>query len=135
MTQFPDQNKNKKEFLTTSRLRLSYKMKGELVKFQLTLQVNLGQTEGLQLMFYFFSLIYLFLAVLGLRCCCSRAFSNCGKRGLLFVFVVVPGLLVAVTCCGARAPGTWASVVAARGLSSCGSRTLEHRLGSCGARA
>ena len=31
--------------------------------------------------------------------------------------------------------GTWASVVAARGLSSCGSQTLERRLSSCGARA
>ena len=31
--------------------------------------------------------------------------------------------------------GTWASVVVARGLSSCGSRALGHRLSSCGARA
>ena len=37
--------------------------------------------------------IYLFLAVLGL-CCCARAFSSCGERGLLFV--VVPRLLIAV---------------------------------------
>ena len=37
---------------------------------------------------------YLFLAALGLRCC-ARAFSSCGKQGLLFV--VVPGLLIAVT--------------------------------------
>ena len=29
------------------------------------------------------NLIYLFLAVLGL-CCCTRAFSSCGERGLLF---------------------------------------------------
>ena len=36
---------------------------------------------------------------------------------------------------GARAPGAWASVVVARGLSSCGSRALECRLSSCGARA
>ena len=28
-----------------------------------------------------------------------------------------------------------ASVVVARGLGSCGSRALEHRLSSCGARA
>ena len=39
------------------------------------------------------------------------------------------------SCCGARALGTWASVVVARELSSCGSRALEHRLSSCGARA
>ena len=42
---------------------------------------------------YDFFLIYLFLAVLGLRCC-SRAFSSCGERGLLFV--VVRGLLIVV---------------------------------------
>ena len=41
----------------------------------------------------FFFLIYLFLAVLGLRCC-ARAFSSCGKRGLLFIAVC--GLLIAV---------------------------------------
>ena len=38
-------------------------------------------------------------------------------------------------CCGARALGTWASAVVARGLSSCGLRTLELRLSSCGALA
>ena len=37
--------------------------------------------------------IYLFLAALGLGCC-VRAFSCCGKRGLLFV--AVPGLLIVV---------------------------------------
>ena len=31
--------------------------------------------------------------------------------------------------------GTWASVVVAHGLSSCGSRPLECRLSSCGAQA
>ena len=39
------------------------------------------------------------------------------------------------SCCGAWALGEWASVVVARGLSRCGSRALEHRLSSCGARA
>ena len=68
--------------------------------------------------------IYLFLAVLGL-CCCARAFSSCGKWGLLFV--VVRRLLVGV------APGTRASLVVAHGLSSCGLQTPEHRLSSCGA--
>ena len=33
------------------------------------------------------------MAVLGL-CCCARAFSSCGERGLLFV--AVPELLIAV---------------------------------------
>ena len=31
--------------------------------------------------------------------------------------------------------GTWASVVVACGLSSCGLRALEHRLSSCGTQA
>ena len=42
---------------------------------------------------YLFIFIVYFLAVLGL-CCCTRAFSSCGKRGLLFV--AVHGLLIAV---------------------------------------
>ena len=53
-------------------------------------------------MFFYFFLIYiifliylfyLFFAVLGLRCC-TRAFSNCGEWGLLFI--VVRRLLIAV---------------------------------------
>ena len=58
-------------------------------------------------------IIYLFLAVLGLRFC-ARAFSSCGERGLLFIAVRGP-LTVA------------ASLVAEHGLrmrrrSRCGSR-------------
>ena len=70
--------------------------------------------------------------MLGLRCC-ARAFSSCGERGLLFA--AVRGLLIAVAClcCGAQALGALASAVAALGLSSCGSRALEHRLSNCGA--
>ena len=45
---------------------------------------------------------YLFLAVLGLRCC-TRAFSSCSEWGL--VFVVVRRLLIAV-----------ASLIAVHGL-------------------
>ena len=37
--------------------------------------------------------IYLFLAALGL-CCCMRAFSSCGERGLLFI--AVHGFLIVV---------------------------------------
>ena len=47
-------------------------------------------------------LFFVFLAVLGL-CCCVRAFSSCGKRGLLIA--AVRGLLIAV-----------ASLVAEHGL-------------------
>ena len=47
--------------------------------------------SSVSISFFFFNLfIYLFLAVLGLRFC-ARAFSNCGKRGPLFI--AVRGLL------------------------------------------
>ena len=47
--------------------------------------------------------------------------------------VAASGLLIMVTShCGARALGTWASVVVAHGLSSCGSWALERRLSICG---
>ena len=36
-------------------------------------------------------------------------------------------------CCRAQALGKQASVVTARGLSSCGSQALEHSPSSCGA--
>ena len=50
------------------------------------------QPRGIFFLIYLFY-FYLFLAALGL-CCCTRAFSSCGKRGLLFV--VVSGFLIAV---------------------------------------
>ena len=37
------------------------------------------------------------------------------------------------SCCGAWALGMLATVVRVRGLSSCGSQALEHKLSSCGA--
>ena len=64
--------------------------------------------------------IYLFYFCLCWVCCCAWAFSSCGERGLLFV--AVRGLLIAVTCCRVQALGARASVVVARGLSSCGTR-------------
>ena len=69
--------------------------------------------------------IYLFVAALGLHCC-TRAFSSCGKRA---------SHCGGFSCCGSWALGVQASVVVACGLSSCGSRALEHRLSSRGARA
>ena len=50
----------------------------------------------------FIYFIYLYLAVLGVHCC-TRAFSSCGERGLLFI--AVHRLLIAV-----------ASLVAEHGL-------------------
>ena len=73
---------------------------------------------------------FFFLPVLGLRCC-TLAFSSCSKRGLLFL--AVRGLLIAVASLVGTGLGAWASVVAAGGLSDCGSRDLESRLSSCGA--
>ena len=70
-------------------------------------------------------LFYLFLAALGLRCC-AWAFSSCGERA---------SHCGGFSCCRAPALGMKASVVVARGLSSCGSQALEHRLRSCGAQA
>ena len=72
------------------------------------------------------------MAALGL-CCCAWAFSSCGEWGLLFIAVCGLLIVVASLCCGARALGMQASVAVARGLSSCGSWALEHRLSSCGA--
>ena len=63
---------------------------------------------------------------------CARVFSSCGERGLLFV-AVVASHCGGFSCCGARALGAWASVVAAHGLSNCGLRARECRLSSCGA--
>ena len=47
-------------------------------------------------------LMYLFLAVLGLRFC-VRAFSSCVKWGPLFIAVCGP-LTIAASRCGAQAP-------------------------------
>ena len=64
--------------------------------------------------FFFFNLlIYLFLAVLGLRFC-ARAFSSCGKRGPLFIAVHGPLTIAASLVAEHR--------LRTRRLSSCGSR-------------
>ena len=55
-----------------------------------------------RMMVFYILLIYLFLAVLGLRFC-ARAFSSCGKQGPLFIAVRRP-LTIAASRCGAQAP-------------------------------
>ena len=79
-------------------------------------------------------------------------FYKCIYFWLCLVFVAARGLSLVVASegysslwcagfslqwllCGAWALGTQASVVAAHGLSSCGSQALERRLSSCGAQA
>ena len=86
--------------------------------------------------FYLFILkfIYLFLAALGL-CCCPRALSSCGERGAALRRGAWAPHCGGLSCRGAQALGKRASVVVARGLSSCGSRAPDRRLSSCGARA
>ena len=65
-----------------------------------------------RLFIYFHSFIHLFRAALGL-CCYARAFSSCGKWGLLFIAVL--GLLIVV-----------ASLVVENGLQACGLQQLWH---------
>ena len=59
---------------------------------------------------------FLQLQQAGATLCCGTWASHCGG----------------FSCCGVWAPGTGASVVMARGISSCGSWALERRLSSCG---
>ena len=70
----------------------------------------------LLILFFFFLinlLIYLFMAVLGLRFC-VRAFSSCGERGPLFIAVHRPLTIAASLVAEHR--------LQTRRLSSCGSR-------------
>ena len=62
---------------------------------------------------FFFFLIYLFMAVLGLRVC-VRAFSSCGERGPLFIAVRGPLTVAASLVAEHR--------LQMRRLSNCGSR-------------
>ena len=66
------------------------------------------------LFFFFFLIIYLFMAVLGLRFW-ARVFSSCGKRGPLFIAVRGPLTIVASLVAEHR--------LQTRRLSNCGSRT------------
>ena len=64
----------------------------------------------------FFFLIYLFMAVLGLRFC-ARAFSSCGERGPLLISVRGPLTIEASLVAEHR--------LQTRRLSNCGSRALS----------
>ena len=68
--------------------------------------------ENMLTAFYFLNKFTLFLAVLGLHCC-EWAFSSCGEQA---------SHCGGFSCCRARALGVRASVVAACGLSSCGTQ-------------
>ena len=67
------------------------------------------------------------LLLRGLLCSCS-------VLGATFHWIAQASYCSGFFCCGAQAPGHWASVVVAQGLNSCSSRALDHRLNSCGQR-
>ena len=76
----------------------------------------------------------LFLAVLSLQRCAVFSLVV-ASRGFSLVAVCRLFIAVASLVAEQRPQGTWASVTVARGLSSCGSWALEHRLNSCGTQA
>ena len=76
------------------------------------------------MLFIYFWLHWVFVAARGLSLVMARgATLRCGVQA---------SHCDGFSCCGARALGAQASVVVAHGLSSCGLRALESRLGSCG---
>ena len=82
---------------------------------------------------FIYACIHLFLAALGLHSCAGFPLVV-GSGGYSLGCVAWGSHCGGYSPCSARAPGCkWASFVAARGLSSCGSRSLEHRAKSCGA--
>ena len=76
----------------------------------------------------------LFLAVLGLRCC-TQAFLWLQRAGATLCCGAQASHCSGFSCCRTWALGMWASVVVARGLSSCDLWALERRLSNCGAQA
>ena len=78
-----------------------------------------------------------------LHVCIFFSFFDCIGSSLLRAGFLQLWQVGATLCCNARAShcsgfsfcGAWASVVVARGPSSCGSWALELRLSSCGAQA
>ena len=87
-------------------------------------------------------LIYLFLAVLGLRCC-TRAFSSCSAwashcGGVSFCGAQALGARASIVATGSRAHSCSTGLISCglrvrepAGFSSCGLWTLEHGLSSC----
>ena len=92
-------------------------------RFQVNFFMNSYSVVGVFLCFFFFFflanfwLCWVFVAV--------QVFSCCGEQGVL-------SGCSGSSCSRAQALGAWPSVVAAHGLSGCGSWTLELRLSSGG---
>ena len=87
----------------------------------------LGPSQTYLFIYLIFWLCWVFVAVLGL----SLVVASGGYSLLRCAGFSLQWLLLF----GAQALGPRTAVVVARGLSSCGSRTPEHRLSSCGAQA
>ena len=86
---------------------------------------------------YIYKFIYLFIFILG---CVGSLLLRAGflqlqRAGATLRCGAWASHCGGFSCCGTPALGSWASVVLARGLSSCGSQALERRLSSCGSRA
>ena len=90
-----------------------------------SLQSNLP-TAAKVIFFFFKDTFIYFLAVVGL-CCCTQAFSNDRKQGLLFIVVWGFSLqwLLLLQSTGSRQAG----------FGGCSEWALERWLSSCGARA
>ena len=86
------------------------------------------------LFIYYFWLRWVFVAACGLSLVeVSGGYSSLRCAGATLHCSAQASHCSGSSCCKARVLGTRASVVVARGLSSCGSQALEHRLISCGA--
>ena len=96
----------------------------------LVFQVFLLRQSSISAPFFF----HLFMTALGLYCF-AQAFSSFGKWGATLLCSVMVSYCDGFSCWGVKALGTRASVVATLGLTSCGWKTLEHRLSSCSSRA
>ena len=81
--------------------------------------------------FFLNKFIYLFIWLHWVFVAAHVLFSSCGECRCQAWASHCGGF----SCCRAQALGTRASVVVARGLSSCGSWALERRLSSCGVQA
>ena len=93
---------------------------------------TLRKNISLYLVLFFLKFIYFWLHWVFVAAC---GFLQLRQAGATLPCGVRASRCDGFSCCGARALGAQASVVVARGLSSCGSRDLEFRLSSCGARA
>ena len=82
-------------------------------------KINLQCPSFFKKVSFSFYLFIFFWAGLGLRCF-AQSFSSCSKRGLPSSCCVEAPHCSGFSCC--RGSRLWASVVAARGLSSCGTQ-------------